>query len=86
MAPRTSSELMTPAEVAAVFHVNPKTVTRWAIDGRLPSIRTLGGHRRFRRADVEAAKTERDTPAAVVSSTAGLASLRAGASIAGGAL
>lgn len=39
--------LLTPGEVAALFHVTPKTVTRWAAAGRLPSIRTPGGHRRF---------------------------------------
>ncbi len=46
--------LLTPAEVAAMFRVDPKTVTRWAAAERLPSIKTLGGHRRFRRSDVEA--------------------------------
>jgi excisionase family DNA binding protein len=45
--------LLTPAEVAALFHVDPKTVTRWSNQGRLPSIRTLGGHRRFRWSDIE---------------------------------
>lgn len=40
--------LMTPKEVAAVFHVSPKTVTRWAKTGKLPCIKTLGGHRRFK--------------------------------------
>ena len=35
----------TPAEVAAMFRVDPKTVTRWAKAGKLTSIRTLGGHR-----------------------------------------
>jgi len=35
------------AEVAARLHVSPKTVTRWAKDGRLPYRRTLGGHRRY---------------------------------------
>lgn len=44
--------LMTPAEVAALFRVSPKTVTRWARAGKLPAIRTLGGHRRFRAGDV----------------------------------
>lgn len=39
--------LLTPAEVAAAFRVDPKTVTRWAKAGKLSSIRTLGGHRRF---------------------------------------
>jgi len=36
--------LLTPKEVAARFHVNPKTVTRWAKAGKLTAIRTLGGH------------------------------------------
>jgi excisionase family DNA binding protein len=47
-------ELMTPAEVAAVFRVDPKTVTRWAAAGKLRSIRTLGGHRRYRATDIRA--------------------------------
>jgi excisionase family DNA binding protein len=42
------NELLTPAEVAAMFRVNPKTVTRWARAGRISAVRTLGGHRRFR--------------------------------------
>ena len=44
--------LLTPAEVAAMFRVDPKTVTRWAKAGKLTSIRTLGGHRRYREAEV----------------------------------
>ena len=47
--------LMTPAEVAALFRVSPKTVTRWSRAGRLPAVRTLGGHRRFRASDVRRA-------------------------------
>jgi excisionase family DNA binding protein len=46
--------LLTPAEVAAMFRVDPKTVTRWAKSGKLGSIRTLGGHRRFRASEVRA--------------------------------
>lgn len=46
--------LMTPAEVARLFKVDPKTVTRWAQRNQLPSIRTPGGHHRFRRSDVMA--------------------------------
>jgi excisionase family DNA binding protein len=46
--------LLTPAEVAAIFRVDPKTVTRWAKAGKLSSIRTLGGHRRYREAEVHA--------------------------------
>ena len=44
--------LMTPKEVAQRFHVNPKTVTRWAKAGKLTAIRTLGGHRRYRESEV----------------------------------
>ena len=45
--------LLTPREVAELFGVEPKTVTRWAKAGKLTSIRTLGGHRRFRKSEVE---------------------------------
>jgi excisionase family DNA binding protein len=47
-----SETLLTPAEVAAMFRVDPKTVTRWAKAGKLSSIRTLGGHRRYRESEV----------------------------------
>jgi excisionase family DNA binding protein len=47
MAVTSNDELLTPAEVAALFRVEPKTVTRWAEAGKLSTIRTLGGHRRF---------------------------------------
>lgn len=50
----TRDRLLTPGEVAALFRVDPKTVTRWAIAGRIASIRTPGGHRRFRESDVRA--------------------------------
>nr|WP_269078715.1 BldC family transcriptional regulator [Demequina flava] len=46
-------KLLTPSEVAAIFRVDPKTVTRWAKVGKLSSIRTLGGHRRFREVEVQ---------------------------------
>jgi excisionase family DNA binding protein len=46
--------LLTPAEVASLFRVDPKTVTRWAKAGKLTSIRTLGGHRRFKESEVKA--------------------------------
>jgi excisionase family DNA binding protein len=46
-------KLLTPAEVAARFRVDPKTVTRWAKAGKLSSIRTLGGHRRYRANEIE---------------------------------
>jgi excisionase family DNA binding protein len=46
--------LLTPGEVARLFHVETKTVTRWAETGLLTSIRTLGGHRRYRTSEVTA--------------------------------
>jgi excisionase family DNA binding protein len=46
--------LLTPGEVANLFRVDPKTVTRWAAAGRIGSIRTPGGHRRFRESEVRA--------------------------------
>ena len=49
-----SERLLTPGEVAALFRVDPKTVTRWAASGRISSIRTPGGHRRFRESEVRA--------------------------------
>jgi excisionase family DNA binding protein len=45
-------EFMTTAEVADAFRVDRNTVLRWARDGHIPSVRTPGGHRRYRRADV----------------------------------
>jgi excisionase family DNA binding protein len=50
----TGDRLLTPGEVAALFRVDPKTVTRWAAAGRIGSIRTPGGHRRFRESEVRA--------------------------------
>ncbi len=46
--------LLTPSEVAELFRVDPKTVTRWAKSGKLTSIRTLGGHRRYKESEVRA--------------------------------
>jgi excisionase family DNA binding protein len=53
MKAQTDDALLTPAEVAALFRVDPKTVTRWAKAGKLSSIRTLGGHRRYRADEVK---------------------------------
>jgi len=49
-----NERLLTPGEVAALFRVDPKTVTRWAASGRITSIRTPEGHRRFRESEVRA--------------------------------
>lgn len=52
--PADGDALLTPSEVAALFRVDPKTVTRWARAGKLTSLRTLGGHRRYRESEVRA--------------------------------
>ncbi len=50
--PEAPDEFLTPADVAAILYVDPKTVTRWAKAGKIDSIRTPGGHRRFLKSDV----------------------------------
>ena len=54
--------LLTPAEVASLFRVDPKTVTRWAKAGKLTSIRTLGGHRRYKESEVKSHLTSISKP------------------------
>jgi excisionase family DNA binding protein len=49
-----NERFMTSGEVAALFRVDPKTVTRWAVAGRITSIKTPGGHRRFRESEIRA--------------------------------
>lgn len=49
-----NDNLLTPAEVASMFRVDPKTVTRWAKAGKLTAIKTLGGHRRYKESEVKA--------------------------------
>jgi excisionase family DNA binding protein len=46
------------AEVADLLHVSPKTVSRWAKEGKLPFLRTLGGHRRYPEAEIRDLATE----------------------------
>lgn len=52
MPEQSSGALLTPSEVATLFRVDPKTVTRWAKAGKISAIRTLGGHRRFHEDEV----------------------------------
>ena len=47
-----SEALLTPSGFARLFRGDPETVTRWAKAGKLTSIRTLGGHRRYRESEV----------------------------------
>ena len=44
--------LLTPGQVAQIFRVNPKTVARWALAGKLKSVRTPGGHNRYRTSEI----------------------------------
>jgi len=50
--PIAPNDLIAPAEVAALLYVDPKTVSRWAVAGKIHSIRTPGGHRRFLRSEI----------------------------------
>ncbi len=50
----TRTLLLTPSEVAALFRVDPKTVTRWSQKGKLHCIKTVGGHRRYLMDEVQA--------------------------------
>lgn len=79
-----NERLLTPGEVAALFRVDPKTVTRWAASGRITSIRTPGGHRRFRESEVRALlrgdePAPQGSPAALSSPLSALAAAGAGA-------
>ena len=49
-----NDRLLKPGEVAEKFRVDPKTVTRWAKAGKLTSVKTPGGHHRFRESEVRA--------------------------------
>jgi excisionase family DNA binding protein len=62
MGPASRSGYMTATEVAAILHVTPKTVSRWAKEGKLPYMRTLGGHRRFPADAIEALARELQMP------------------------
>lgn len=47
-----NEQLLTPGEVAEIFRVNAKTVTRWSRTGKISAIKTMGGHRRFRATEI----------------------------------
>lgn len=50
----SEQEFMTPREVADRFGVTTKTLGRWARAGKISSVRTLGGHRRYRTSEIRA--------------------------------
>ena len=51
------------AQVAELLQVSPKTVSRWAKDGKLPYLRTLGGHRRYPDREIRALLGRLSAPA-----------------------
>jgi len=73
--PIETDNLLTPSEVAQMFRVDPKTVTRWAKAGKLSTIRTLGGHRRYKEAEVRALLAGTPAPGAPDPLDASLTSL-----------
>jgi len=62
----TERRWLRATEVADLFGVNPKTVTRWARAGRLGCMRTPGGHRRFLAADVARLVAELTDPGSLI--------------------
>src|SRR5207245_10077901 len=48
-------KLLKTADVARMFRVDPKTVTRWAVSGKISAVQTLGGHRRYYLSEIERA-------------------------------
>jgi excisionase family DNA binding protein len=50
----TQPRYLRTAQVAELLHVSPKTVSRWAQEGMLPHVRTLGGHRRYSDQEIRA--------------------------------
>jgi excisionase family DNA binding protein len=53
---------LTTAEVAEILYVSPKTVSRWAKEGKLPFMRTLGGHRRYPEARIRELAMQLEEP------------------------
>lgn len=52
MTESSAEEFLRPAEAARLLHVSPQTISRWAKEGRIGYVVTLGGHRRFRATEV----------------------------------
>jgi excisionase family DNA binding protein len=60
----TEPSYLRTAQVAKLLHVSPKTVSRWAQEGRLPYLRTLGGHRRYPDREIRALLASLSEPSA----------------------
>ncbi len=50
--------------MAAILQVSPKTVSRWAKEGKLPFLKTLGGHRRYPAAEIRQLASQLQVPTA----------------------
>jgi len=61
--PTTEPTYLHSWEVAEILHVTPKTVSRWAKEGKLPFLRTLGGHRRYPEDQIRALADRLQEPA-----------------------
>ena len=68
----TEPRYLHTAQVAELPHVSPKTVSRWAQEGRLPYLRTLGGHRRYPEVEIRALVETLTEPSVVASGPRGL--------------
>ena len=71
MAVKRNKQILTRADVARIFSVTPNTVSRWSREGKLPSIRTLGGQRRYLLANVARLAARAGIPAALTAAGAG---------------
>ena len=60
----TAPSYLRAAEVADILHVSPKTVSRWAKEGKLPFLKTLGGHRRYPAAEIRQLASQLQVPTA----------------------
>lgn len=60
MSNRVPGRLLTPGEVARLFRVDPRTVRRWAMTGKIESIRTPGGHYRYHEAQIRELLDDQD--------------------------
>ncbi len=58
---KTADRLLTTREAAELLGVGPTTVKRWCDEGKLPALKTAGGHRRYREADVLAMRHRGET-------------------------
>jgi excisionase family DNA binding protein len=62
-AERQEATYLRTSEVADLLHVSPKTVSRWAKEGKLPFLKTLGGHRRYPESEIrQLANDLRESP------------------------